>query len=82
MGENLTQIKNAGLSRKISKVSSIAQGRSLKIHVEDIECSKVDSILLPALKEVGHVHRLTDEEATTQRKVDAQYRKSKEQQKT
>ena len=28
------------------------------------------------------MHRLTDEEATTQRKVDAQYRKSKEQQKT
>ena len=80
--KNLPQIKNAGFSRKISKVSSIAQGRTLKIHVEDIECSKVDSILLPALKEVGHVHRLTDEEATTQRKVDAQYRKSKEQQKT
>ena len=78
----MPQIKNAGLSRKISKVSSIAQGRTLKIHVKDIECSKVDSILLPALKEVGHVHRLTDEEATTQRKVDAQYRKSKEQQKT
>ena len=58
--KNLPQIKNAGFSRKISKVSSIAQGRTLKIHVEDIECSKVDSILLPALKEVGHVHRLTD----------------------
>ena len=28
------------------------------------------------------MHRLTDEEATTQRKVDAQYWKSKEQQKT
>ena len=80
--KNLPQIKNAGFSRKISKVSSIAQGRTLKIHVEDIKCSKVDSILLPALKEFGHVHRLTDEEATTQRKVDAQYRKSKEQQKT
>ena len=37
--------------------------------------------MLPALKEVGHVHRLTDKEARTQRKVDAQYRKSKEQQK-
>ena len=73
----MPQIKNAGLSRKISNVSPIAQGRTLKIHVKDIECSKVDSILLPALKEVGHVHRLTDEEATTQRKVDAQYWKSK-----
>ena len=58
--KNLPQIKNAGFSRKIGKVNSIAQGRTLKIHVEDIECSKVDSILLPALKEVGHVHRLTD----------------------
>ena len=28
------------------------------------------------------MHRLTDKEARTQRKVDAQYRKSKEQQKT
>ena len=28
------------------------------------------------------IQKLTDEEATTQRKVDAQYRKSKEQQKT
>ena len=73
----MPQIKNAGLSRKISNVSTIAQGRTLKIHVKDIECSKVDSILLPALKDLGHVHRLTDEEATTQRKVDAQYWKSK-----
>ena len=80
--KNLPPIKNAGFSRKIGKVNSIAQGRTLKIHVEDIECSKVDSILLPALKEAGHVHRLTDKEARTQRKVDAQYRKSKEQQKT
>ena len=68
--KNLPQIKNAGFSRKISKVSSIAQGRTLKSEIEDIECSKVDSILLPALKQVGHVHRLTGEEATTQRKMD------------
>ena len=79
---NLTQIKNAGLKRKIKNVTAIAHRRTLNNHVRDIECSKVDSILLPVLKEVGHVHRLTDEEATTQRKVDAQYRKSKEQQKT
>ena len=59
---NLTQIKNAGLKRKILNVTAIAQGRTLKIHVRDIECSKVNSILLPALKKVGHVHRLTDEE--------------------
>ena len=75
--KNLTQIKNAGLKRKIFNVTAIAQGRTLKIHVRDIECSKVNSILLPALKKVGHVHRLTDEEAKTQRKVDAQYWKSK-----
>ena len=78
---NLPQIKNAELSRKIWKVNSIAQGRTLKIHVEDIQRSKVDSVLLPALKDLGQVHRLTDEEAATQRKVDAQYRKGKEQQK-
>ena len=30
---------------------------------------------------LGHVHRLTDEEARTQRKVDAEYKKGKEQQK-
>ena len=78
----MPQIKNAGLSRKISNVSPVVQGRTLKIHVEDIECSKVDSILLPILKGFGHVRRLTDEEARTQRKVDAQYKKGKEQQKT
>ena len=33
-------------------------------------------------KKVVRTQKLTDEEATTQRKVDAQYRKSKEQQKT
>ena len=77
----MPQIKNAGLSKKISNVSTIAQGRTLKNHVKDIECSKVDSILLPALKEVGQVHRLTDKEARTQRKVDAEYKKGKEQQK-
>ena len=33
-------------------------------------------------KKVVRIQNLTDEEATTQRKVDAQYRKSKEQQKT
>ena len=48
--KNLTQIKNAGLKRKIMNVTAIAQGRTLKIHVGDIECSKVNSILLPALK--------------------------------
>ena len=48
--KNLTQIKNAGLKRKILNVTAIAQGRTLKIHVRDIECSKVNSILLPALK--------------------------------
>ena len=59
---NLTQIKNAGLKRKIKNVIAIAHGRTLKIHVRDIECSKVNSILLPTLKKAGHVHRLTDEE--------------------
>ena len=62
MGDELAPNKNAGFSRKIGKVNSIAQGRTFKIHFEDIECAKVDSILLPALKQVGHVHRLTDEE--------------------
>ena len=73
--KNLSQIKNAGFSRKIGKVNSIAQGHTLKTHVEDIEYFKVDFILLPALKGFGHVHRLTAEETTTQRKVDAQYKK-------
>ena len=65
------------MQKKTFNVIAIAQGRTLKIHVRDIECSKVNSILLPALKKVGHVHRLTDEEARTQCKVDAQYWKSK-----
>ena len=72
--KNLPEIKKIDFSKKIGKGNSIAQGRTLKNHVEDIECSKVDSILLPVLKEFGHVHRLTDKEARTQRKVDAQYK--------